>query len=100
MASATFGVYLIHDNNIIRKLLWVDWFRNAQYQEDLHLIPYSILVVAIVYVVCSAVDLLRRYIVEAPCMKVVRRYSYKIVILLEKFTHGLRDLIFGKQYLK
>ena len=96
MASATFGVYLIHDNNIIRKLLWRDWFRNAQYQEDWRLIPYSILAVAIVYIVCSAIDLLRQYIVETPCMKIIRRCSCKIVVPLEKITYQLRAFIFGK----
>lgn len=96
MASATFGVYLIHDNNIIRKSLWIDWFRNAEYQDSLLLIPYSILVVAAVYIVCTAVDLLRQYIVEIPCMKVVKHYSHRAIKPLENLTSILVDLIFGK----
>ena len=98
MASATFGVYLIHDNSIVRKLLWLDWFRNAEYQDSLLLIPYSIFTVATVYIVCSAVDLLRQYIVEIPCMKIVKRYSHKVIVLLENRTSILVDLIFGKKY--
>ena len=96
MASATFGVYLIHDNDIIRKLLWLDWFRNAEYQDSLLLIPYSIFVVAVVYIVCSTIDLLRRYIIEIPCMKIVKRYSHKVIAPLENLTSVLMDLIIGK----
>ena len=96
MASAVFGVYLIHDNNIIRKLLWLDWFRNAEYQDSLLLIPYSVFAVATVYIVCTAVDLLRHYIVEIPCMKVIQCYSYKGIASLEKLTSIFADLIFGK----
>jgi hypothetical protein len=96
MASATFGVYLIHDNDIIRKLLWLDWFRNAEYQDSLLLIPYSIFVVAVVYIVCATIDLLRRYIIEIPCMKIVERYSHKVIAPLENLTSVLMDLIIGK----
>jgi hypothetical protein len=96
IASATFGVYLIHDNNIIRKSLWIDWFRNAEYQDSLLLIPYSIFVVAVVYIVCSIIDLLRRYIIEIPCMKIVKRYSHKVIEPLKSLTSVLMDLILGK----
>ncbi len=96
IASATFGVYLIHDNNVIRKLLWLDWFRNAEYQDSLFLIPYSIFVVVAVYIVCTAVDLLRQYIVEIPCMKAVKCYSHKAIAPLEKLISILVDLILGK----
>jgi len=96
MASATFGVYLIHDNKIIRKLLWLHWFRNAEYQDRLLLIPYSIFAVAVVYIACSAIDLLRQTLVEKPYIKVVKRYSHKATALLEHLTSVLADLISGK----
>lgn len=96
LASATFGVYLIHDNKIIRKLLWIDWFKNAQYQESLFLIPYSIIVVVIVYAICSLVDLLRLNIVEKPFMKIVKRYSGKVIAPFKKIATLLGNCIFGK----
>ena len=96
LASATFGVYLIHENNIIRDLLWVDWFKNAQYQESLFLIPYSILAVIAVYAVCSLVDLIRITIIEKPCMKMVNRYSDKIAAPFVSIATVLKNLIFGK----
>ena len=58
ISSATFGVYLIHDNNFIRKFLWLELFKNASYSESPYLIIYSILVIILVFSVCTSVDLL------------------------------------------
>ena len=44
VATATFGVYLIHDSDIIRHLLWHEIFKNAQYQNSIFIIPYSVIV--------------------------------------------------------
>lgn len=59
LASATFGVYLIHDNNLVRYFLWHVVFKNASFQDSPYLIPYSIGVVILVYVVCTAIEILR-----------------------------------------
>ena len=58
-ASATFGVYLIHDNNLVRPFLWRVVFKNASFQNSPYLIPYSIGVVILVYVACTAIEILR-----------------------------------------
>ncbi len=97
IASATFGVYLIHDHPIIKRFLWIDLFNNAQYQESLFLIPYSIMVVIVVYVVCSFVDLLRGHIIEKPFMMIVRRYFPKLILPFEKIITIIKDFVFGKQ---
>ena len=97
VASATFGVYLIHDNAIIRNLLWLDVFKNAQYQDSMFLIPYSIIVIAIVYVVCTAIDLLRQYIIEKPFILLVNRYSEKMVRPFEKALNIVKRIVFGRE---
>lgn len=71
IASGTFGVYLIHDDNIIRPFLWTKVFKNFQYQHTNKIILYSIVVVVIVYVVCTIIDLLRQKIFEKPFMWIV-----------------------------
>lgn len=96
LASATFGVYLLHDNSVIRKLLWIDLFNNAKYQESLFLIPYSIIVVIIVYVIFSLIDLLRQKVIEIPCMKFVKKYSNIIITFMGKRVNLLKVFIFGK----
>ena len=59
LASATFGVYLIHDNNFVRPFLWHKVFMNASFQNSPYLIPYSIGVILLVYVVCTLIELTR-----------------------------------------
>ena len=95
-ASATFGVYLIHDHAIVRRLLWIEWFQNSQYQESWILIPYSVMTVIIVYVVCSLVDLLRQYAIEKPFMMVVKSCTKKGKPLFPKTILALKNFIFGK----
>ena len=59
IASATFGVYLIHDNNFVRPFLWHTVFKNASFQESPYLIPYSIAVILTVYISCTVIELIR-----------------------------------------
>jgi Uncharacterized protein conserved in bacteria len=64
IASAAFGVYLIHDNQYVRSYLWGFVLRNqAQYGSG-HLIVHALISVFLVYVVCTCIDLLRQYTVE------------------------------------
>lgn len=94
-ASATFGVYLIHDNAIVRPFLWVNVFKNVQYQNSLILIPYSILVVAVVYIVCTIIDLLRKNIFEKPYMVLVDKYSENVLKPFIKISDFFRKIVFG-----
>lgn len=59
IASATFGVYLIHDSSFVRHFLWIDLFRNTSFQDSVYLIPYSIIVIFIVYISCTIIELIR-----------------------------------------
>lgn len=78
IASATFGVYLIHDSNITRPWLWKTVFVNARYQNSNYLIPYSVMAVLIVYTVCTLIDLARSRTVEVVYMKAVDRVLNKV----------------------
>ena len=59
IASAAFGVYLIHDNGFVRPFLWREVFRNASFQNSPYLIPYSLAVILIVYISCTILELIR-----------------------------------------
>lgn len=79
VSSASFGVYLLHDSELLRPYLWKEVFRNAAFQNTPMIIPYSILVVLIVYCSCTIIDLGRKYIFEKPFLKFtdanIRRWS-------------------------
>lgn len=75
IASAAFGVYLIHDHRFVRAFLWETVFKNAQFQNSAKIIPYSVFAVIVVYIICTVIDLLRQKLFEKKYMKVVSRYS-------------------------
>ena len=60
IASATLGVYLTHENEFVRKsFLWQDIFHMAQLKDSPYLIPYTLVAIVIVYIVCTLIELLR-----------------------------------------
>lgn len=85
VASATFGVYLIHDNNYMRVFLWENLFKNASFAHSGYLIPYSILVIVLVYVVCTLIELMRIYLFEKCYIPLLNRISEKFEKELIKF---------------
>lgn len=64
IASATFGVYLIHENPLIREVLWQHIFQKAAYINSIYIIIYSIYVCVITYIVCTIIELLRIKVME------------------------------------
>ena len=70
LSSATFGVYLIHDNKLLRTFLWDKVFNVTQYQDCLLLIPYSIVVVFLTYFGCTIIELIRKYTIEPTLIKI------------------------------
>ena len=72
VASASFGVYLIHDNSVTKPLLWSRWFHAANYQDSLWLIPYSLMVPVIVYAGCMFIEWLRQRAVERWLLRALR----------------------------
>lgn len=84
ISSATFGVYLLHDNSYIRPFLWKALFKNASYTYKSSLIPYSIVVVALVYIGCTIIELLRIHVVERKYVLYLNRMSEKLGIFIDK----------------
>lgn len=95
IASATFGVYLIHDSSYIRYYLWTNIFKINQYQDSTFLILYSILVVFISYVSCTMIDLIRKKLVEKPYMLFVNHYTYYFLKSFKIICEMFRKWIFG-----
>lgn len=93
IASATFGVYLIHDSSYIRYYIWWNIFKINQYQESLFLIPYSILVVFIIYVLCIGIEMVRKVLLERPYIIFVNKYVNLLINPLNKI-YELSNKIF------
>lgn len=78
LASATFGVYLIHDNFLTRSILWSQIFHGLDYVNTIKIIPYSLFAIGLIFVVCSIIELFRLYLIEKPYMKLIVRLDKNI----------------------
>ena len=64
IGSTTFGIYLIHDNRIIRNILWSNIFNVSDVYNKSYLILYCIFSILIIFVICSIIDALRSKTIE------------------------------------
>lgn len=84
VSSATFGVYLIHENNFVRPFLWGALFQNASFADSPFLIPYSLAAALIVFLCGTLIELFRMAILEKHYMGLVRRVSHHIDSRVER----------------
>lgn len=85
VASATFGVYLIHDDGYVRSFLWKTLFKNAMFADDMILIPYSIVIIGTVFLVCTLIELIRIYLFEKHYLGLIEKTAALIIIQKDKF---------------
>ena len=89
VASATFGVYLIHENHYVRNIFWQTIFDNASYQNTIQIIPISIVSVFIVYVICTLIELFRQLFIE----KTFTKMTDVLLVPFKKMILGARNRI-------
>lgn len=80
VASATFGVYIIHNNGYMRGIIYEQIFTVSSVPSSLKLILYFIGISTIIFVVCVCVDLARKYLLEKPISKLYDKITKKIII--------------------
>ena len=97
VASATFGVYLIHDSSIVRPFLWNTVFKTETYQDSAFLILYSIGVCLLVYAACTVIDLLRQNTIEKVYLHVVNKIAPVILSPFAALIGFGKRIVFGKQ---
>lgn len=73
LASASFGVYLIHDSDYVRYFLWRDLLNSASFRDSVLLIPYAVAAVILVYLVCTALERLRISVLDGPFTAISQR---------------------------
>lgn len=67
IASATFGVLLIHFNSdAMKEFLWVDLLKNVEFFNTNYAFIHILLSVLGVYIVCVIIDLIRQVTIEKP----------------------------------
>ena len=71
LASTTFGIYLIHDNKLVRPFLWKELLENATYFDSNKIFLHAFLSILSVYICCIVIDLMRQFIFEKPLFSIV-----------------------------
>lgn len=71
LGGCTFGVYLIHDNPVVRELLWKDWLHWGHYFTSGSFILRMAASVVLVYGVCTAVEWIRQKTVAGPMERLI-----------------------------
>ena len=84
IALTMFGVYLIHDNPLVRNALWINIFKNQEYINSKFLILHAITAILSVFVVCIVIDYIRIIIIEKPLFKLIDKKEDKIKIIFSK----------------
>ncbi len=70
IASATFGVLLIHSgNDTIRQWMWIEKLGNISYLYSGNTVLNAFAVSVAIYIICTIADLARLYIIEEPIIK-------------------------------
>jgi len=64
ISSCVLGVYLISDNNFIRKILWIDLLKNGNYVNSNLFILHFIVSILICFFICLLMEYIRKNIVE------------------------------------
>ena len=97
IASNTLGVYLIHSHQIIENLVLPKIFPVYKETNSLRLLVYSIGSVAIVYIVCTIIDMIRQRTVEKIWVrfldKHINKFEKKSVIVIKKTSQKVMSLL-------
>lgn len=93
ISSATFGVYLIHDSDFLRPIIWETIVNGKALKDSPYFIPYSIAACVAVYIVATLVELARIYILEKNYMKLVYRAEPKIKSAIGKIMNPIYKVL-------
>ena len=78
ISSATFGIYLIHDNPYIRSFLWNLLNKGKEYSNKPSFIPFSLSVTLLIFLGCLTLELVRSNLLEKHYLKAVKSLSVSI----------------------
>lgn len=71
LASTAFGIYLIHENLLLNKIIWHKFFRLDSFVDSTILPVYMFFVVVSTFLACAGIDLLRQRFIEMPIMNLL-----------------------------
>ena len=108
MASTTFGIYLIHDNPLVRPYLWFTLFDVQDAYGKKGFLLFSVIIVGLVFVGCMCIDFFRIATVEKMWGKIITKFILpnrtkviKIISTVQKdIITGVKIVSCGKIFIK
>ena len=78
LSGASFGVYLIHDHMYFRSMIWGQWAQIWAACQTLDFWKTALLAPIVIYLACAVIDIVRKYLLERPLMKLLDPVFQKI----------------------
>ena len=98
IAGSAFGVYLIHDNSMVRPYLWKTILHVPSYYFSPYLWLFAIGSIFGIYIICTGIDIVRRETVEKIWIWIIDNYLNNIPSWFGKKFKGFENYI--DNYLK
>lgn len=90
VSACTFGVYLIHDNPVVRKILWKQLLPLANFFYRPYLIVLIFGAVVVVFSVCTLIEFARQKTIAKPMTKLFNMCLEKITQMASVFWNRLK----------
>ena len=98
IAGSAFGVYLIHDNLLLRPYLWNNLLHVPSYYFSPYLFLFMIGSIFGVYIICTGIDIVRRLTVAKLWIWIIDKYLCNIPYWFERKFKGFEEYL--DNYLK
>ena len=85
VSSSIMAVYLIHDNFLMRKLIWLQIFPNMNYLNSKYLFVHAILKIICVFFICVLIDKIKILF----CKKTMNKIANKIYNSFKKIKNNI-----------
>ncbi len=82
IASATFGIYLIHDDVWVKEWLWGTVIRQGTYSESCYLVIFSLFSIMSVFAACAIVEIVRKALLYKIEIEITNGIIKRIEMLL------------------
>ena len=96
LAASVLGVYLIHDNELVRSYIWTNIFPNVFYLNTPYFVLFLLVKVCCVYFVCLLIDQVRVNFIEVRVKKLLLyigdKWTSRAVVVKRKMVVFMRDL--------
>lgn len=74
ISGTILGIYLIHDNNLMRIIIWDYIFPNMDYINSNFFVLFFVIKVCLIFLICSFIEFLRKRYLEPIFVKMLDKY--------------------------